>query len=204
MRPEFFEKHDWQREDDVMLVRLVKAGDHSMAEIAELFARNGVNVSRNAVIGRVARLRDRGDLPASLSPRSRPRDAERAARPPKRAPVAPAERPSRADQDKTRGRPPDPAPPPRIAVPIAPLAIPAAPPVPSRPLGLFDPWPAKACRYPLFDKAINSDEPVFCGARSASPPYCEAHRLLIYPHAGAGRVGTARAGSPGSAKPKEK
>lgn len=171
----------WDDEMDEAVVRMVRDG-FTLSGIAEVFSRNGRPMSRSAVSGRVHRLRRAGRV-VEPAPPAEPQ------------PVAPAqkvrpERVRKAVLPRARPRPtPEPAPEPAQAVAeAAPASFvpreepPAdlASPVTGAVLRLDDPWPRSACRYPLFDRSLDRDEPLFCGARAERAPYCEAHRRLVY------------------------
>lgn len=49
-------------------------------------------------------------------------------------------------------------------------------------LRLNDPWPAHACRFPMFDGEITPTTPLFCGERAEKYPftYCNKHRSSMY------------------------
>jgi hypothetical protein len=149
----------WTPDEDAELVRLWSEGKKT-SQIAAQLSREGRSYSRNAIAGRMSRLREK--MPGQLPMRGQAA----------RRPVKPK---------------PPPAPAPRKIAPARPLvcsepvrrshkieAIADAPPYPA-PLMFDAPWPRSACRWPVFGDRVDPNGPVFCGAPVALGSYCACH-----------------------------
>lgn len=146
----------WSAKDDKTLVDLVMLGTLTTPQIAAVLTAGGLAVTPNAVIGRRHRLRQRGLLPQTAhAPGGRPKV---------NPPIEPA-----APPPKARSTAPDPV-----------SIVPPPAPRPAGALGLGDPWPSRACRFPLFGGSLDRDAPIFCGADVVRRSYCAAHYRLVY------------------------
>jgi hypothetical protein len=150
--------HKWTPYDDHLLITAWEAGATAIV-IAASFSERGVAMQRSAILGRINRLRKAG---LAISERQPQRNKTGA----KREPAI-----------KAAPRPPEPAP--------APRAIPQPPPRPEpltgRPLTLWGRWPAKACRWPIFERVTHT-EPIFCGHPVAETGcYCTEHAMRARP-----------------------
>jgi hypothetical protein len=148
--------HKWTPYDDHLLITAWEAGATAIV-IAASFTERGIPMQRSAILGRINRLRRAG---LAISERQPQRSKTAATR----AKAAPP-------------RPPEPAPVPR--------AIPQPPPRPEpltgRPLTLWGRWPAKACRWPIFERVTHTD-PIFCGHPVAETGcYCTEHAMRARP-----------------------
>lgn len=172
---------EWTREADQFV--LARWNDKQTAtQVQAALAAIGIHVTRNAVIGRVNRLRKAG---ASIEQRANPT----AARVRGRADDKPVKvRPMLLDTDPatTASSEPD-----VIDMPRYPSNVwrsswrsPAVtPPKPHKggPLFLADAWPLTACRWPIFTGPITATTPIFCGAPAAQGGcYCTEHRARMY------------------------
>lgn len=175
----------WSQAADQMLVARWNAGDTATL-IAAALADLGMKVSRSAVLGRGYRLRLAGiELPARALP-----EAPRVRASKREKPVTPGivlldTEPVASSDDE-----PEPA----SAVTLPPLppggyrptfrapAEPAPTPFTGGPLRLHDPWPMRACRFPIFNGRITPTTPIFCGDPAAEGSrYCEHHKALVAP-----------------------
>jgi hypothetical protein len=157
--------HIWQPEDDALLLERWAAGD-SAAAIADLFWQNKIELTRNAILGRLHRLR---------SKRAKVIAKGGGAQPPVKKPAP-----------RAKAQPSPPPRPARLPEPLAQLPEPPRITVRNRdgykPLRLRDPWPMDACRWPVFTGRIDERSPIFCGEPVAETGcYCTEHAMRARP-----------------------
>jgi hypothetical protein len=160
--------HKWTPYDDHLLITAWEAGATAVV-IAASFSARGIPMMRSAILGRINRLRKAGLAISERQP-------QRSNSPAKREPAT-----------KAAPRPPEPPP--------APAIIPRPAPRPElptgRPLTLWGRWPAKACRWPIFDRVTYTD-PIFCGQPVAETGcYCTEHAMRARQQPTTSRAGTA-------------
>lgn len=149
--------HKWTPYDDHLLITAWEGGATAIV-IAASFTERGIPMERSAILGRISRLRKAGLAISERVPQRRSTAAKR------RQPEAKAALP----------RPPEPPPAPAI------IPKPAQRPEPltGRPLTLWGRWPAGACRWPIFDRAVTHADPIFCGQPVAEQGcYCTEHAM---------------------------
>lgn len=152
-------------DEDRMILEGIEAG-YTAETIAHLL---GNGRTRNAVLGRLHRIRTRGE--------TKPKKPA-APKPPKPQP-----------QPAARYSPPlVPAEPIKVELPVEPIVF-DPPPVrrgPDMRLRFEDPWPGGRCRYPLFDGRPKPGDDVFCGQPVSQPgqsfcPSCSGRVFMPRP-----------------------
>lgn len=149
-------------EDDLDALVLARRSERVTTEaIAAELREAGLDVTRSDVLSRLHRLVRRGD-PRYVPHRRIPKPRRPAAEP------APDEEPAPIEYSP-------------VIDERGPASIVPERGVTGLPLRLADPWPAKACRFPLFSgETVPRDGPIFCGAPASRAPYCDAHRRLAF------------------------
>ena len=157
----------WNDERIAQLRRLV-AKEFTAQEIAD--AMGGV-FSRNAIIGKVARLGLRLNQPQGVRPDEGPRPPK-----PKKLPNTPPQPPVRAHRCAATAAPPESPPTPEML----PGPLPRAAVEPGNPVTILE-LQSHHCRWPMWG-AFESQR-VYCGNNREEPhPYCSGHAAAAYPN----------------------